>query len=83
MQFRITDGRISHKVSFWGPLNANTEPLYANHVERPLIVILASIGLSVHKGKVQIFSLPSSRIFINIENEDVFMMRNRLEQEEQ
>lgn len=37
-------------VSFWGPLNANTEPLYENHVESPVIVILASIRLSAYKG---------------------------------
>lgn len=37
-------------VHFWGPLDANTEPLYANHVERPVIVILASIKISEYKG---------------------------------
>lgn len=37
-------------VSFWGPLNANIEPLYEDQVENPVIVILASIRLSTYKG---------------------------------
>ncbi|KAK1377807.1 hypothetical protein POM88_024551 [Heracleum sosnowskyi] len=81
VRFRIRDGSVSHSVHLWGPLNANTLPLYANYVDRPLIVILASMKLSYFRGRVTITNLPSSKIFINLPHEDVFMMRNRLVEE--
>ncbi|KAK1360380.1 hypothetical protein POM88_044854 [Heracleum sosnowskyi] len=81
VRFRIRDGSVSHSVHLWGPLNANTLPLYANYVDRPIIVILASMKLSYFRGRVTITNLPSSKIFINLSHEDVFMMRNRLVEE--
>ncbi|KAK1353247.1 hypothetical protein POM88_052382 [Heracleum sosnowskyi] len=78
-RFKIIDGSVSHKVHIWGPLNSNTETLYANHVERPMTIVLASMKLSVYKGVVQISNLPSSKIFINLPHEDVLRMRNSLQ----
>ncbi|XP_074374129.1 uncharacterized protein LOC141714513 [Apium graveolens] len=81
VKFRITDGRYSHKVTVWGGLAEAADKMYLEKIKkRPIIVILASTKLRIFKSSVQINTLPSSEIYLNLDN--IFQaMRIRLEKE--
>ncbi|KAL1819298.1 hypothetical protein ACET3Z_014167 [Daucus carota] len=76
--FRISDGSISHKVSFYGPINDDTGALYADNLEFPVILVLTSIRMTFYKGTIQISNLPQTRIFINPDHEGVYSLKQRL-----
>ncbi|KAK1389865.1 hypothetical protein POM88_018043 [Heracleum sosnowskyi] len=80
-KFRITDGRYSHKVTIWGQLALKTDELFLNAEELPIIVIVTSTKLKIFKNSVQISTLPSSKIYLNLDNDVVHSMRLRLEEE--
>ncbi|KAK1388724.1 hypothetical protein POM88_016902 [Heracleum sosnowskyi] len=80
-KFRITDGRYSHKVTIWGQLALKTDELFLKAEELPIIVIVTSTKLKIFKNSVQISTLPSSKIYLNLDNDVVHSMRLRLEEE--
>ncbi|KAL1823969.1 hypothetical protein ACET3Z_010747 [Daucus carota] len=50
LRFTISDGRHIFDVCFWDPLNFNFDELYGNHVDLPVIVILAGTRLILKDG---------------------------------
>ncbi|KAK1396946.1 hypothetical protein POM88_006809 [Heracleum sosnowskyi] len=81
VKFRITDGRYSHKVSVWGKLAVTTDELHSKMKETPIIAIVTSCKMKIFRSSVQISTLPSSKIFLNLDDECVAAMRIRLEEE--
>ncbi|KAK1360539.1 hypothetical protein POM88_045013 [Heracleum sosnowskyi] len=81
VRFRITNGRNSHKVSIWGDLAVKAENDYNKAVETPVIAIVMSTRLKTYKNSVQISSLPSSKLYLNMDSDFVVAMRYRLEEE--
>ncbi|KAK1395936.1 hypothetical protein POM88_005799 [Heracleum sosnowskyi] len=81
-KFRITDGRHSHKVSIWGQLAITTDSNYKEITkEQPIIVIVTSTKLRKFRNSVQISTMPFSKIYLNLENDVVSAMRQRLDEE--
>ncbi|XP_074342911.1 uncharacterized protein LOC141680636 [Apium graveolens] len=87
-KFRITDGRDSHKVTVWGNLVVTTDARvrevkagFKDGEEEPIIVIASSTKLKIWKSSVQISTLPGSKIYINLDHDFVFAMRQRLREE--
>ncbi|KAK1382047.1 hypothetical protein POM88_019782 [Heracleum sosnowskyi] len=78
-RFRITDGRNSHKVSIWGDLAVKAESDYNKAVETPVIAIMTSTRLKTYR--IQISSLPSSKLYLNMDSDSVVVMRYKLEEE--
>ncbi|KAK1365915.1 hypothetical protein POM88_000695 [Heracleum sosnowskyi] len=81
VKFRITDGRYSHRVTVWGKLAVTTDAIYDKIVDRPIIAIIASSKLKIYRSSVQISTLPSSKIYLNLDSEFVSAMLLRLEEE--
>ncbi|KAK1378620.1 hypothetical protein POM88_025364 [Heracleum sosnowskyi] len=81
VKFRITDGRYSHKVSVWGKLAVTTDELHSKMKETPIIAIVTSCKMKIFRSSVQISTLPSSKILLNLDDECVAAMRIRLEEE--
>ncbi|KAK1367829.1 hypothetical protein POM88_033921 [Heracleum sosnowskyi] len=81
VKFRITDGRYSHKVSCWTNLAVYTDKLFEEAVETPIIAIVTSTKLKIFKSSVQISTLPSSKVYFNLDNDLVDAMRQRIEAE--
>ncbi|XP_074352767.1 uncharacterized protein LOC141691916 [Apium graveolens] len=87
-KFRITDGRDSHKVTLWGNLAVTTDARvkevkagFKDGEEEPIIVIASSTKLKIWKSSVQISTLPASKIYINLDHDFVFAMRQRVREE--
>ncbi|KAL1823531.1 hypothetical protein ACET3Z_010309 [Daucus carota] len=82
LKFNIADGRHSHQVTVWGALAVSTHAQYVRIVERPIIAILASTKLKTFRSTyVQLNTIPSSKIYLNLDNEAVSAMRLRLLEE--
>ncbi|KAK1377809.1 hypothetical protein POM88_024553 [Heracleum sosnowskyi] len=86
VKFRITDGRHSHKVTVWEALAATTDAAYRAieeqpNTKEPIIVIISSTELRTFRNSVHINTLPSSKIYLNMDNEVVTAMRQRLNEE--
>ncbi|KAK1351257.1 hypothetical protein POM88_054532 [Heracleum sosnowskyi] len=81
VRFRITNGRYSHKVSVSGKLDVTTDELYGKIKEKPSIAIVTSCKMKIFRSSVQISTLPSSKIYFNLDDECVAAMRIRLEEE--
>ncbi|KAK1379095.1 hypothetical protein POM88_025839 [Heracleum sosnowskyi] len=86
VKFRITDGRHSHKVTVWEALATKTDAAYRAieeqpNTKEPIIVIISSTKLRTFRNSVQINTLPSSKIYLNLDNEVVTAMRQRLNEE--
>ncbi|KAK1366479.1 hypothetical protein POM88_042040 [Heracleum sosnowskyi] len=81
VKFRITDGRYSHKVSVWGKLAVKTDEEYQKIEDKLVVVIVTSTKLKIFKNSVQISTLPSSKVYLNLDDEVVTAMKNRLEEE--
>ncbi|KAK1358475.1 hypothetical protein POM88_051731 [Heracleum sosnowskyi] len=81
VKFRITDGRYSHKVSVWGQLAVTITHVHEKIVERPIMAIVTSSKLKIFKSSVQISTLPSSKIYLNLDNDYVNAYKSRLEEE--
>ncbi|XP_074351789.1 uncharacterized protein LOC141690933 [Apium graveolens] len=82
VKFRITDRRYSHKVSVWGQLvvetNKNYEKAKKDHI---VIAIVTSSKPKIYKSSVQISTLPSSKSYLNLENDYVNEMKIKLQKE--
>ncbi|KAL8097804.1 hypothetical protein AgCh_030787 [Apium graveolens] len=87
-KFRITDGRDSHKVTVWGNLAVTTDARvkevkagFKYGEEEPIIFIASSTKLKIWKSSVQISTLSASKIYINLDHDFVFAMRQGLREE--
>ncbi|KAK1388115.1 hypothetical protein POM88_016293 [Heracleum sosnowskyi] len=71
----------SHKVSVWGKLAVKTDEEYQKIEDKLVVVIVTSTKLKIFKNSVQISTLPSSKVYLNLDDEVVTAMKNRLEEE--
>ncbi|KAL1808587.1 hypothetical protein ACET3Z_025577 [Daucus carota] len=78
VRFRITEERHSHKVTVWGKLAISTDAMFSERSEKPLIAILASTKLKIFKKSVQIITIPSSKVYFNLDTDILTSMRERL-----
>ncbi|KAL1831293.1 hypothetical protein ACET3Z_000944 [Daucus carota] len=78
VKFRLTDGRHSHQVTVWGKLAVSTNLAFTEATEKPVIAILSSTKLKIFNNAVQISTLPSSRVYMNLDTDIVDAMRQRL-----
>ncbi|KAL1813353.1 hypothetical protein ACET3Z_023418 [Daucus carota] len=78
VKFRLTDGRHSHQVTVWGKLAVSTNLAFTEATEKPVIAILSSTKLKIFNNAVQISTLPSSRVYMNLDSDIVAAMRQRL-----
>ncbi|KAK1356881.1 hypothetical protein POM88_050137 [Heracleum sosnowskyi] len=81
VKFRICDGRNSPKVIFWGKLDEITGKNYKPELETPIIAILTSSKLQKFMNSVQISTMPSSKIYFNLDTDVVKTLRKRLAQQ--
>ncbi|KAL1803056.1 hypothetical protein ACET3Z_031703 [Daucus carota] len=82
VRFIITDGSISHNVTVWGEFaSAVSSNYYKTELEQPVIGIIASSKIGMFREFVQIGTLPSTRIYFNLDVEPVNELRNRLKEE--
>ncbi|XP_074364095.1 uncharacterized protein LOC141704830 [Apium graveolens] len=72
---------VSHKVSMWGELAIAVNEAFIKAEEKPVIAIVTSTKLSTFMETVQIGSLPSSNVYINLNTEPVIEMQERLLEE--
>ncbi|KAL8156011.1 hypothetical protein AgCh_001177 [Apium graveolens] len=75
MCFNISDGR--HCLSVYSPFPEHYEVLYETQLENPVIVILTSTRVSVFRNTYVIGNLPSTKIYINFDDPQVFLMQHR------
>ncbi|XP_074377469.1 uncharacterized protein LOC141718990 [Apium graveolens] len=78
----------SHKVTIWGNLVVTTDARvkevkarFKDGEEEPIIVIASSTKLKIWKSSVHISILPASKIYINLDHDFVFAMRQMLRKE--
>ncbi|KAK1349769.1 hypothetical protein POM88_054794 [Heracleum sosnowskyi] len=74
IKFRLTEGRHSHKVTVWGALCLHAA--YKTIKEATVIFIVSSCKLKFQYNNIcfsscQISTLPSSKIYLNLDNEVV------------
>ncbi|KAK1393320.1 hypothetical protein POM88_012376 [Heracleum sosnowskyi] len=86
VKFRLTDGKHSHKVTVWEALAATTDAAYRaieeqSNTKEAIIVIISSTKIRTFRNSVQINTLPSSKIYLNLDNEVLAAMRQRLDEE--
>ncbi|KAK1404475.1 hypothetical protein POM88_004080 [Heracleum sosnowskyi] len=81
VKFRICDGRNSPKVTVWGKLAEITDKNYKPELESPIIAILTSAKLQKFMNSVQINTMPSSKIYFNLDTDVVKSFRKRLAQQ--
>ncbi|KAL1823972.1 hypothetical protein ACET3Z_010750 [Daucus carota] len=67
VRFRLTDGRNSHMVTVWGDLAVATNNEYFRVKDKPVIAILASVKLKTFMKWVQFATIPSSKIYLNLD----------------
>ncbi|XP_063939987.1 uncharacterized protein LOC108197985 [Daucus carota subsp. sativus] len=78
-RFVISDGSIPHKVTLWGELAiAVSSDYYKPEIEQPVICILTSAKIGTFMDNVSVGTLPSTRVFFNLDIEPVVEFRNRL-----
>ncbi|KAK1392515.1 hypothetical protein POM88_011571 [Heracleum sosnowskyi] len=82
VKFRICDSSNAHKVTIWGDLALSVEEMYVKQLEKPIIAILTSTKVTKFINSVQIATLPSTKVYINLDDEAVTDMRLRLIAEE-
>ncbi|XP_017245598.2 uncharacterized protein LOC108217271 [Daucus carota subsp. sativus] len=81
-RFRITDGRHSAKVTAWEQIALATDARYKSITTRPIIIIMASVKMKTFKDEyIQMNTCPSTKIYLNLDNEVVHAMRQRLDEE--
>ncbi|KAL1830414.1 hypothetical protein ACET3Z_000065 [Daucus carota] len=76
VKFRITDGRKVN-VTVWGDLALTAQEEKQKAGDTTIIVILASTKLKIYKNTVQINTVPSSKIYMNLHIDSVIAMRQR------
>ncbi|XP_063949119.1 uncharacterized protein LOC108222654 [Daucus carota subsp. sativus] len=78
VKFRISDGSILRNVYKWGPMIEELNQVINGVVERPVVVVLAGFKVSRDiDGNARLSSMESSRIYVNLNHQDVFSFRNR------
>ncbi|XP_074327946.1 uncharacterized protein LOC141665860 [Apium graveolens] len=73
VKFRICDSSNAHKVTVWGDLVVSFKNKMAGNPKKPIIAIITS--------SVQIGTLPSTHLYINLDDDSVNDMRQRLLEE--
>ncbi|KAL1811624.1 hypothetical protein ACET3Z_021689 [Daucus carota] len=81
VKFEITDGRYSTKVTVWGDLVVATEAAYQKAVVKPVVGIVCSAKPKIFLNAVQMNTIPSSKIYMNLDTDSITAMRQRLIQE--
>ncbi|KAK1387473.1 hypothetical protein POM88_015651 [Heracleum sosnowskyi] len=78
VRFKLTDGRFSYKVNIWTDDIPNFDIFFKDDLQCPIVIILASARLCKFLGIVEIATLPSTKIYINLEIDYVLRFRQRL-----
>ncbi|XP_017250648.1 uncharacterized protein LOC108221270 [Daucus carota subsp. sativus] len=78
VRFRMTDGRYSSVVAIWGDLAKAAQKEKDKAIETPVIAIMTCTKLKTFRNTVQINTVPSSRIYMNLDIDAVIAMRQRL-----
>ncbi|XP_074346581.1 replication protein A 70 kDa DNA-binding subunit C-like [Apium graveolens] len=81
VKFRICDSSNQHKVSVWGDLTMLANNIYTKELQSPVIAIITSTKVTTFMNTVQIGTLPSSKLYLNLDDESVTDMRMRLKEE--
>ncbi|XP_074342760.1 uncharacterized protein LOC141680431 [Apium graveolens] len=81
VKFRICDSSNQHKVSVWGDLAVLANNIYTKELQSPVIAIITSTKVTTFMNTVQIGTLPSSKLYLNLDDESVTDMRMRLKEE--
>ncbi|XP_074336450.1 replication protein A 70 kDa DNA-binding subunit B-like [Apium graveolens] len=81
VKFRICDSSNRHKVSVWGDLDVLANNIYTKELQSPAIAIITSTKVITFMNTVQIGTLPSSKLYLNLDDESVNDMRMRLKEE--
>ncbi|XP_074377837.1 uncharacterized protein LOC141719364 [Apium graveolens] len=71
----------SHRVSIWGELAKTVNEDFHNIIETPVIAVVTSTKLTLFRNELQNGTLPSSKVYLNLDWEDVNELRQRLEEE--
>ncbi|KAK1389045.1 hypothetical protein POM88_017223 [Heracleum sosnowskyi] len=77
VRFKLTDGRFSYKVNIWTDDIPNFDIFFKDDLQCPIVIILASARLCKFLGIVEIATLPSTKIYINLEIDYVLRFRQR------
>ncbi|XP_074327398.1 replication protein A 70 kDa DNA-binding subunit C-like [Apium graveolens] len=81
VKFRICDSSNQHKVSVWGDLVVLSNNIYTKKLQSPVIAIIKSTKVITFMNTVQIGTLSSSKLYLNLDDESVTDMRMRLKEE--
>ncbi|KAL8134396.1 hypothetical protein AgCh_009430 [Apium graveolens] len=81
VKFRICDSSNAHKVTIWGDLVVSFNDKMAGNPKKPIIAIITSTKVTTFMSYVQIGTLPSTHLYINLDDESVIDMRKRLLEE--
>ncbi|XP_074347027.1 replication protein A 70 kDa DNA-binding subunit C-like [Apium graveolens] len=74
-------GINQHKVSVWGDLAVLANNIYTKELQSPVIAIIMSTKVTTFMNTVQIGTLPSSKLYLNLDDESMTDMRMRLKEE--
>ncbi|KAL1824043.1 hypothetical protein ACET3Z_010821 [Daucus carota] len=80
VRFKISDGHIYHNVTFWGDSAVVVDKDYLPDLEKPVIAILTSTKIEIFKRAVQVGTLPSTKVYFNLDIEPVSEFRIRLKE---
>ncbi|KAK1395161.1 hypothetical protein POM88_014217 [Heracleum sosnowskyi] len=83
LKFKISNGRRSEKVTIWGQLANSVKDMIVEEKITPKIIILTSTKIHIYNNEVQINTMPSTKVYMNYDNEHVASMRERLEKKSQ
>ncbi|KAK1391147.1 hypothetical protein POM88_019325 [Heracleum sosnowskyi] len=83
LKFKISNGRRSEKVTVWGQLANSVKDMIVEEKITPKIIILTSTKIHIYNNEVQINTMPSTKVYMNYDNEHVASMRERLEKKSQ
>lgn len=69
--------RRSEKVTVWGQLANSVKDMILEEKISPKIIILTSTKVHMYMDEVQINTMPSTKVYMNYDNEHVASMRER------
>ncbi|XP_074374445.1 uncharacterized protein LOC141714848 [Apium graveolens] len=75
VKFRICDSSNQHKVNVWGDLDVLANNIYNKELQSPVIAIITNTKVTTFMNTVQIGTLPSSKLYLNLDDESVTDMR--------
>ncbi|KAK1393529.1 hypothetical protein POM88_012585 [Heracleum sosnowskyi] len=81
LKFKIGDGRYSHKVAIWGELAEFARNMLEMEAEQLRIILISSIRILKTNGHIVISCSSSTKVYVNLEYDDVIKMRQRLLEE--